>query len=137
MTAETLLFKQLEGYRSTWMARPDDWVWTTPARHPQSFGPAWRLAVGLANLLWLALDMDRPPDHPYDLRDHPLCTLLIMYGTKMELGGLPIFSQSEALTLVQFSNLCGTERFTAPAPIPDITRRLAVCANRRLKHAHT
>lgn len=142
MSAEILLFKRLNNHHGTWMPRIDDWIWTKPSREPQGFGLDWRIVengVGRANLLWLALDMERPPDRPYDWRYHNLCVLLITAGPKMELGGLPLFSQAEALTLAQFRNLCDSAHFSVPAPYTNnnIALLLVQLANRRLEHAHT
>lgn len=137
MSAETLLFQRLEAHNCCWMEHPDDWMWTKPSGEPQGFGLGWRYSVGHANLLWLALDMARPPDRPYDWRYHQLCVMLVVQGSKMELGGLPIFSQAEALTLAQFRDLCETGRFVAPAPITSIAPLLSKLATRRLEHAHT
>lgn len=136
MMAEILLFQRLKKYTGAWMDQPDDWVWTTPALDPQGFGLFWRDNVGLANLLWLALDMERPPDRPYNMRYHPLCTALILQGPKVDLDGLPIHHQAEALTLAQFRNLCESEILRSEATQKSWLVQLAQLANRRLAHAH-
>jgi hypothetical protein len=62
-----------------WMPNPDNWMWTTPENTRQGFGRTWRAQPGLANLLWLALDMNTPP-RLFDARQHQLYCLLLMYG---------------------------------------------------------
>lgn len=136
MSHEAKILNLFALHRGPWMSYPDNWVWTTPARQPQGFGLHWRDNVGLANLLWLALDMERPPAAPYNMRYHQLCMLFVVHGAKMELDGLPIFSQAEALTLAQFRNLCLSSHFAAPAPVHNIAPLLVTLANRRLEHAH-
>ena len=137
MNGESNVIALFGRHRGVWMERPDDWVWSTPDGQPQGFGLFWRQNVGLANLLWLALDMLRPPNTPYNWRYHELCALLVIHGAQMELDGLPLLSQVEALTVAQFRNLCETANFAAPAPVPNISKLLVLLANRRINHAHT
>ncbi len=137
MTAEILLFQNWKTHKGVWMKAPGDWVWTSTDGQPQGFGLFWRQNTGLANLLWLALDMDQAPSARYNWRHHQLCAMLVVHGPKMVLDGLPLFSQAEALTLAQFRNLCEPAKFSTPYPIPNIAVLLVMLANKRLEHAHT
>ena len=133
MNAEILFLQCAKGHTAAWMPDPDDWVWTTPAHQPQGFGLNWRDNVGMANLLWLALDMERPPSRNYNMRYHKLCMLLVEGGHSMQLAGLSVFDQAGSLTLAQFRNLCYT-----PGPADtQIAPLLAILANGRLAHAYT
>lgn len=90
-----------------WMPRPDSWMWQRVDGTTQGFGATWRDHVGLCNLLWLALDMDKPPTL-FDARQHHLYMLLLMYGSPAagtlvdlvelaEFHPLPVFRQQLAL----------------------------------------
>lgn len=134
MSAEILFFQRLRHF-GAWMIEPRSWIWTTAGGQPQ--GPGAHLnEPGLANLLWLSLDMDKAP-RQYDARQNQLYSLLATRANKMELDGLPLIAQADGLTLAQFHSLCKTARFAAPAPHPDIAPLLAHLANRRLTYAHT
>ncbi len=136
MSAEVLFLKQVKAHSAFWMDRPGDWVWSTAAGQPQGFGLVCRDEVGLANLLWLAMDMSRPPQ-TYDLRHNNLCLLITLHGRKMGLDGQWLFNQAEALSLAQFRNLCRTAKFDAPQQSMQIAPLLDILATRRLEHAHT
>jgi hypothetical protein len=91
-----------------WMPHPDNWMWVRPDGVMQGFGNSWRDHVGLANLFWLALDMDQPPKL-FDARQHQLYMLLLMYGSPTagtlaqlvelaEFNPLPVFRRRLAMT---------------------------------------
>lgn len=133
MSAEILLFQRLNQF-SAWMPEPRSWIWTTPGNQMQGPGIVHE-KPGLANLLWLSLDMDKPPQQ-YDARANHLYCMLATQAHKMELGGLALIEQADGLTLAQFRNMCNSVHFAAPAPIPDIAPVLAHLASRRLVYAH-
>lgn len=136
MNNEAKIFNLFQSHTGAWMERPGDWVWTTPAKQPQGFGLDWRDNVGRANLQWLCMAMATPPDRPYNWRYNNLLTIITLYGDKMEVGGQPLFSQAEALTLAQFRNVLEGSGFTAPAPYTHIDQLLLLLCNERLEHAH-
>lgn len=83
-----------------WMPNPDSWVWPLAEGHPpsQGWGRTWRSNPGLANLLWLLLDMGRPPRF-YNVRANLDYTSLI-------------FGASGALKpLVELAEVSSLERF--------------------------
>lgn len=121
-------------HRAAWMDQPGEWAWPTPNGW---HGPAlhWRAGqVGLANLLWLALDLAAPPV-AYVARDNPLYTRIIVYAGKLLVNDTPLIDHAECLTLEQFRDLCGTGKWAGPGN--NILPLLHLLANRRLHHAHT
>lgn len=135
MSAEIFMMS-MKRHQSTWMDRPGDWVWESIGGQLQGFGLSWRDNVGLANLLWLAMDMEAPPKI-YHMRTNVLATLLTMHGGQMKLGGLPLFDQSASLTLAQFRNALTIQAFEAPPPCPNISPVLTTLANGRLVYANS
>lgn len=121
-------------HRAAWVDQPEEWVWPGPIGN-QGPGLHWGMGqIGIANLLWLALDMDRPPAR-YSARDNPLYTYLIVHAASLKLDGLPLDDQAASLTLEQFRDRC---QATGPAQQRgDILPLLCLLANRRLNHAHT
>ena len=118
-----------------WMPNPDNWVWTTPEGNMQGFGHVWRNQPGLANLLWLVLDMERPP-RLFDARKHDAFMLVLTYGAA-HAGVLD--------DLVQLAELNGLSRFRselskrpeiAAVPRFQLAPLLLLLAERRLRHAH-
>jgi hypothetical protein len=78
-----------------WMPDPDSWTWTGPDGRPQGFGDCWRDDPGQANLLWLALGLDRPPQ-VYNARANPLYMLVL-------LGGKSLSTTAAMFTLEEYS----------------------------------
>ncbi len=120
-----------------WCPDPDNWVWTRPDGAGQGLFP-WREDTGLINLVWLMLDMDKPPE-TYDLRDNALIAKLIVGGGRCAtLSGMPLYDVAALSTLLQFRaaiqwpSATNTSRLVFEL-IPDLTQLI----DRRLAHAHT
>jgi hypothetical protein len=120
----------------TWMPRPDDWVWQVPgAPQRQGFGLNWRDPLAGANLLWLALDMDRPPTH-YNARLNPLYMLLVAQAPMVKLNGVDLVDQAASLTLRQFFRECETGQLEGSCELTRFLPVITLLAHRRLDNAH-
>lgn len=112
-----------------WFPAPDCWFWRRPDGVRQGFGLTWRGDPGMANLLWLALDLERPPTI-LDARRIPLYSWLLLHGQ-------PLASSASILTLAQWTRDLGMS-----AVLPNVRRipqfqQLLNLAEKRLHHAHT
>lgn len=132
MSAEIRLFKHLAAHSALWMVNPGQWIWATAAGQAQGPGMVADEDPGLANLIWLALDMEEPPRR-YDLRYHNLVHILLMTSNQLTLAGLPLRDQAASLTLTQFHETCAAE----PHKPGSIIELLALLSKGRLTHAHT
>lgn len=120
-------------HRAAWMEQPEGWAWPTPNGRQ---GPGRHFVagqVGLANLLWLALDLPAPPAS-YNGRDNPLYVMLLLHSPVMTVNDMLLIDHAGCLTLEQFRDLCGTGKWGGPGNILPLLRLLA---NKRLNHAHT
>lgn len=141
---ERHLLQALHSYQPFWMSTPAEWVWHGPSG-PQGFGlnrppspidseqvdESTYRNFGLTNLLWLSMDMARPPRH-YDARLNSLYCMLLISAGGMLVDGLPIIEQASTLTLRQFHDLAATGKFSAKQG-HDILPLLRLLAFRRLK----
>ena len=85
-----------------WMDEPGTWVWQRPSDGAlQGFGLDWRSEPGLANLLWLVMDMGTPP-REFDLGKHPLCSIILMFGWRAKLCGEMLTDRAAFDTLQEF-----------------------------------
>lgn len=117
-------------HRAAWMDQPEGWVWAGQ-------GPGLHFCagqVGVANLLWLSLDMATPPAS-YNARDNKLYVLMLLYSTNMLIDGVPLVEHADCLTLEQFRDLCATGKWSGP--VHSILPLIHLLANKRLNHAHT
>lgn len=121
------LYSRLE--RPFWMPEPASWVWDCDGR-PQGPGLLITCEPGLANLLWLALDLGRPPQ-VYDLSKNSVMTMLLLAGGAARLAGEPLFDRAALHTLAEFHDLlpgqASGEVLTAVYPL------LKMLAARRLR----
>ncbi len=137
MTAEVSFLKRIRVHTGLWFPTPNQWCWARPDGHHQ--GISMLRAEdnrGLANLLWLAMDLERPP-LTYDMRDNGLCVLLMGTGRRTTLDGLPLYQQAAELTLAQFRNACRDGAFVPPAGTDNYAPLLVMLANGRLNYAVT
>lgn len=119
-----------------WMPLPGNWMWPTPDGQMQGFGASWRSNPGLANLLWLSLDMEKPP-RLFDCRQHELYMLLFTYG-QPTCGTLSRLVELAELTrLRDFPRRLETRPEIARIPRYDLAPLLITLADQRIKHAHT
>lgn len=116
-----------------WMAKPDDWVWVRPDGAAAGFGLIARSHPGMANLLWLAMDLATPP-WEYDMDSNPMMQLLFVYGTSSRLCGQPLADLAALSTLQEFHELLGA---VGPGsnPLEHAYPVLRMFAARRLRHA--
>jgi hypothetical protein len=116
-----------------WMPEPASWVWDCDGRRQ---GPALLITCepGLANLLWLTLDMGTPPQ-TYDMSLNPVMSMLMLAGSPAKLAGEPLFDQAALHTLQEFHDLLPAE--ASGATLTAIYPLLKMLAARRLRHAHT
>jgi hypothetical protein len=82
-----------------WMHQPDAWMWRRPDGAAQGFGASWREDPGQANLLWLAMGLDRPPRN-YDACGNALYMFVLIKGQRLA-------EQASLLSLEEFSRLRG------------------------------
>lgn len=128
-----------KAHRASWVERPQDWVWQAPERLRQGFGPMVRdgaAGVGLANLLWLSMDMETPPRF-YDARTNPLYVALALYAPQMVLNAWPLLDQAADLTLRQFHEQCNKGPLLGPKQLGTMLPLIQLLATRRLENALT
>lgn len=110
-----------------WMPEPGSWIWHRPCGMIQGFGLTWREHVGVANLQWLVLDMQRPPQGPFEARNH--AAYMMAYSAPAglielaEMNSLQAFHDKLAAR-PQLARIGGHER----APL------YLLLAERRLRH---
>jgi hypothetical protein len=110
-----------------WMPEPDSWVWRRPCGMIQGFGLTWRERVGLANLQWLALDMRRPPQVPFEARNHG--AYMLAYNALPELVEL-----AEMNSLQAFHDKLAARPHLARIHGADRAPLYLLLAERRLRH---
>lgn len=117
-----------------WMPHPDAWIWTRPDGMAQGFAPLIYSAPGLCNLLWLAMDHEKPPQY-YDALSSALYMLLVV-DRSAKLLGEPLKDVAGLLSLRQFYEAL-PETSLAVDPVEHAYPLLRRLAARRLQHAHT
>jgi hypothetical protein len=116
-----------------WMRNPETWTWTRPDGMSQGFASLMYTQPGLCNLLWLAMDMDRPPSL-YNALANPLYMLLVI-NRAAKLRGEPLTDAAGLLSLQQFHDLLPSAS-VALDPVEHAYPLLKLLAARRLDHAH-
>ena len=115
-----------------WMPNPQAWRWQTPEGHFQGICPVdiTNARPGLVNLMWLALDLAKPPAVPFDARDLSLFKWVVWRACDERLGPHTLESLAEMHTLEQFA--------TAASRLPGHTAigQLGRLAMKRLADAH-
>jgi hypothetical protein len=133
LTRVRTLYKRLSDPH--WMARPLEWFWAGPDGRPQGFAPLTYSNPGLANLLWLSLDMGSSPQC-YDVNRNGLYMLLLLIGHSAQLDGEPLLDLASVLTLREFAArlpATASSGLGAESAYP----LLKMLAERRLAHADT
>lgn len=115
-----------------WMPAPHTWTWRRPDGKPQGFGPITADAPGLANLLWLSLDLGRPPQE-YDASQNGLYTLLVMHSSTAKLFGEPLLDVAGLLPLREFAALLAGAG--GSHPVERAYPLLSLLAERRMHRA--
>jgi hypothetical protein len=118
-----------------WMPHPDDWEWDRGDAVMQGFGQIWRAETGMANLLWLALDRDKPPQDGYDLRANLTAMRVLTHHRKMRLHGRLLTEYAALDTLPQFRDRLKTVTHTEGSWTSLVRTQLLDSAHRRLAHA--
>lgn len=121
-------------YRCTWMEKPDSWRWAAPGNMVQGFGLNWRQSPGMANLLWLATDLDKPPTM-YDARANEMYMLLLISGPHTRLNDIELLDQAGSLTLRQFRNELISGTLSGPLQLVKHKPVINLLAMRRLHDA--
>jgi hypothetical protein len=84
-----------------WMPRPQSWMWLRGDGMPQGFGTLAHERPGLANLLWLSLDLDAPP-RTYEAHMNSLYVLLFQEAEFTFIGGTSLVDIAGLSTLREF-----------------------------------
>jgi hypothetical protein len=116
-----------------WMPNPGAWLWTRPDGNPQGFGMLAYTSPGMANLLWLAMDMDEPPSR-YDTRANPLYQMVITDAAAAKLAGQPLVDLASVLPLSAFADKLSD--VPLGHGIEQMYPLLRALAQRRLHHAN-
>lgn len=119
-----------------WMARPRSWVWRRPDGMAQGFGPAWQDEPGRANLLWLSLNLVRPPAD-YDASKNDLYMAVLLQGRNSRLAGEPLFDQAALLSLRDFVALLERTPPSNGTQLEQMYPLLRMLAAERLRDADT
>lgn len=91
-----------------WMPHPKDWLWTRPDGQEQGFGRMYDDMPGLCNLLWLTMELGRPP-REYDAVKNPVYMLVLMKSGTAKLAGMPLLDAAAMHTLREFHHLLPDE----------------------------
>lgn len=116
---------------ANWMPKPREWVWVRPDGRMQGFGVLWPDQPGLANLLWLAMDMGSPPQR-YDSASNTLFSLVLLHAEMAKLDGGLLHDWAGVLTLRQFHDRLPEKAGPGPNPIERTYPLLKLLAARRL-----
>lgn len=127
------LFKRLASPH--WMQNPRSWVWQREDGGPQGFGPICKEHPGLANLLWLSMDMVRPPLY-YDGVNNALYNAVLVLGHSALLDGEPLFDRAALDPLHQFYNRLPDAEAPGARGLETMYPLLKLLAARRLTHAN-
>lgn len=84
-----------------WMRNPRSWMWARGDGMPQGFGLAALERPGLANLLWLSMDLDVPP-RLYEANKNTLYVLLFQEAEFVQIGGMSLADLAALSTLREF-----------------------------------
>lgn len=91
-----------------WMPRPKSWMWLRGDGMPQGFGTLAYDRPGLANLLWLSLDLDVPPRN-YEANLNSLYVLLFQEAEFTFVDGTALTDIASLSTLREFIDRMPTE----------------------------
>lgn len=115
-----------------WMPNPGSWTWARPDGARQGFGLIWRDEPGLANLLWLSMDMGRPPA-TYDSARNTLYGLVLTQMTVAELDGELLTDWAGVLPLSEFHAKLGKAPVSKRNVLENAYPLLYLLAGRRLE----
>ena len=124
-----------QAMQPNWMPNPDSWMWQRPQGGMQGFGATWRDHVGLSNLQWLALDLERPPAL-FDARNNNLYMLLLMYGSPTSGTLAHLVELAELNPLSVFRRKLEAQPHLADVPRHHLAPLLIHLACRRLYRAN-
>jgi hypothetical protein len=116
-----------------WMPDPASWAWRRPDGMVQGLAHIYADNPGLANLLWLALDMPAPP-RQYNVTDNLLAVLVLAQASRSKLNGVPLLDVAALRTLAEFSRLLPEARI-AGNELEGAYPVLRLLALRRLRDA--
>lgn len=127
------LYARLEN--PTWMPQPRSWVWRRPDGQAQGFGPTWFESPGRANLLWLALNLRRPPAE-YDANHNDLYMAILLQGDVSKLAGEPLTDMAGLHSLRCFHALLAGEAPRNGTQLEQMYPLLKMLVGERLRDAH-
>lgn len=133
MSAQVLPFVR-RVVNPNWMPNPDRWVWPTAEGAMQGFGYTWRSNVGLANLLWLVLDMETPP-RCFDAHKHNAYMMIMLYGAAHNGTLAELVQLAELNGLARFRTELAKKPEMANVPRAKLAPLLLLLAERRLRNA--
>jgi hypothetical protein len=111
-----------------WMPSPARWVWCSPEGKTCGFGLRCVEPPGLANLLWLAMDLPKPPG-TYDVKTNPLYLWAIL-NHKVTINGVTLAD----LAGETLPNFCAKLQYNN---LPAEVVALREVAERKAKYANT
>lgn len=117
-----------------WMDQPERWVWRRPDGAPQGPALVAQRAPGLANLLWLSMDMAQPP-RDYDGIRNPLFTRVVTCAGSAHLAGEPLLDVAGLVPLAEFARMLPQEP-ASDHPLEQTYPLMRLLAERRLCDAH-
>jgi len=118
----------------TWFSDPQDWRWRKPDGTVQGLHLVVEHTPGLANLLWLALDLDLPPP-AYDGATNLLFMSVLTTSVASRLNGQPLLDLASVKTLQEFHDMLPTQ--IQGHNLERHYPALKALARRRLDHANT
>lgn len=119
-----------------WMPNPERWVWKKPDGHAQGFAWVTYDNPGLANLLWLCMDMHTPPTD-YDAGSNPLWTWVLMYQQTAKVGDLLLVDAANFLSLKEFHDLLPSDPQITRNPLERAMPLMKILAARRMRNEDT
>lgn len=127
-----LLFAQLTD--PLWMDQPERWLWRRPDGAPQGPALITQRSPGMANLMWLSLDMAQPP-RDYDAIRNPLFLQIATSAGSARLAGEPLLDVAALVPLARFAAMLSQAPLSAHA-LEAAYPLLRILAERRLRDAH-
>lgn len=82
-----------------WFRQPEAWRWSTSEGLPQTLHVPH--SPGLTNLLWLSLDMNKPPGE-YELQKNALALMLLAWGPATYFDGVSLLDAAGIMPMAKF-----------------------------------
>lgn len=115
-----------------WMPSPRSWTWKRPDGHYQGFAGMGQDNPGIANLLWLTLDMATVPK-TYNAAENSLFQYVIVHASKVKIGHIPLLDAASFYTLREFEAMLPHTVPVTRNPLERAFPLLKLLAQRRLR----